>query len=603
MPLAIAETSADVAELAALATAHGKQSLRPDAAVAAALAEAAAHSGAHLVEVNLSTIPGDDRSDARRRAGGGGAGGARPRPGGAVSPLPAWSLPAEAVDGIGIPVSWPEQVTRAWALEGSTGEGVDVCILDSGVEGAHPLVGGLASAVAVTLEGEETRIVPDELGDVCGHGTACAGIVRSLAPGCRLHSVRVLGAGNTGSGELILGGLRHAIEQGFHIVNLSLSTTKRRFAELLHELADNAYFQGTVLVASAHNMPVESYPWRFSSVDLGRQPRGARLAHLVREPEPAGRVLRAGASISTWPGPGGGTLRCTGNSFAAPHIAGLSALVLSKHPGLDPVPAEERPLPDRVEHRRCRMTDDAHYREAAAVGALASEEGHRALLQSIVDVARAIFGAKASSVFLLDEEADELVFEAVSGEGEEELVGMRFPSSTGIAGWVLVTRQPLVIDDLQQDPRFARQAAESTGYVPHGLMAVPLLIEERAIGSARGARPTQRHVLLARGDGPADAVRAPGGDRARPPAEGTPRTRGARPRPTAARLRWRGSPSSSSTRTTGSAGQLLDALEAILRDGDAGRTSDDERSAAVSTGFGASPLHRSRRPRSRCRPP
>lgn len=128
------------------------------------------------------------------------------------------------------------------------------------------------------------------------------------------------------------------------------------------------------------------------------------------------------------------------------------------------------------------MTDEAHYREAAAGGMLASEEGHRALLQSIVDVARAIFGAKASSVFLLDEETDELVFEAVSGEGEGELIGMRFPSSTGIAGWVLVTRQPLVIDDLQQDPRFARQAAESTGYVPHGLMAVPLLIEERALG-------------------------------------------------------------------------------------------------------------------------
>jgi len=127
------------------------------------------------------------------------------------------------------------------------------------------------------------------------------------------------------------------------------------------------------------------------------------------------------------------------------------------------------------------MTGEARYGEAAAVGTLASEEGHRALLQSVVDVARAIFDAKASSVLLLDEAADELVFEAVSGEGEGDLVGMRFPSSTGIAGWVLVTRQPLVIDDLQQDPRFARQAAESTGYVPHGLMAVPLLIEERAL--------------------------------------------------------------------------------------------------------------------------
>ena len=128
------------------------------------------------------------------------------------------------------------------------------------------------------------------------------------------------------------------------------------------------------------------------------------------------------------------------------------------------------------------MSDDSRYRTAAATGILADEESHRALLQSIVDAARAIFGAKASSVFLHDEASDELVFEAVSGEGQGELVGMRFPSSTGIAGWVLVTRQPIVIDDLQQDPRFARQAAEQTGYVPKALMAVPLLHDDDALG-------------------------------------------------------------------------------------------------------------------------
>ena len=71
----------------------------------------------------------------------------------------------------------------------------------------------------------------------------------------------------------------------------------------------------------------------------------------------------------------------------------------------------------------------------------------RALLQSIVDIARAIFHAKAASVLLYDEEADELVFEAVSGEGEQSLVGTRMPSGTGIAGWVLTTRQPLVVND------------------------------------------------------------------------------------------------------------------------------------------------------------
>lgn len=128
------------------------------------------------------------------------------------------------------------------------------------------------------------------------------------------------------------------------------------------------------------------------------------------------------------------------------------------------------------------MTEPDRLRAAAATGVLASEEAHLALLRSIVEVARAIFGARASSIFLLDEESDELVFEAIAGHGSAELVGSRFPSSTGIAGWVLATRQPLVLEDVSEDPRFAREVAAATGYVPRGLMAVPLLYEERALG-------------------------------------------------------------------------------------------------------------------------
>jgi GAF domain-containing protein len=134
---------------------------------------------------------------------------------------------------------------------------------------------------------------------------------------------------------------------------------------------------------------------------------------------------------------------------------------------------------------------------------LASEEAHLALLGSIVDVARAIFGARASSIFLLDEETDELVFEAASGLGSAELVGSRFPSGTGIAGWVLATRQPLVLEDVSNDPRFARDLAEATGYVPKALMAVPLLHEERALGVLevldrpdRGRSPLEEMDLL-----------------------------------------------------------------------------------------------------------
>ena len=138
---------------------------------------------------------------------------------------------------------------------------------------------------------------------------------------------------------------------------------------------------------------------------------------------------------------------------------------------------------------------------AVAAGVLGADEAHRSLLQATVEVARAIFGAKAASVFLLDEEAEELVFEAVAGEGEGELIGMRFPAGNGIAGWVLTTRQPLVVDDLSADTRWSRSQAESTGYVPKSMMAVPLLVEERALGVLSVLdRPPESRVRLAEVD-------------------------------------------------------------------------------------------------------
>jgi GAF domain-containing protein len=128
------------------------------------------------------------------------------------------------------------------------------------------------------------------------------------------------------------------------------------------------------------------------------------------------------------------------------------------------------------------MSEKSELQAAVAAGVVGSEESFRALLSAIVEVARSIFGARASSILLLDEEAEELVFEAVVGEGEDELLGMRFPAGKGIAGWVLATRTPLVIEDVRQDPRFASDVAEGTGYVPSGLMAAPLLHDEDALG-------------------------------------------------------------------------------------------------------------------------
>ncbi|HET7745253.1 MAG TPA: GAF domain-containing protein [Gaiellaceae bacterium] len=128
------------------------------------------------------------------------------------------------------------------------------------------------------------------------------------------------------------------------------------------------------------------------------------------------------------------------------------------------------------------MTEKGELQAAVAAGVVGSEESFGSLLSAIVEVARAIFGARASSILLLDEESEELVFAAVVGEGEEDLLGMRFPAGKGIAGWVLATRTPLVLEDVRTDPRFAGDVAEDTGYVPSGLMAAPLLHDEAALG-------------------------------------------------------------------------------------------------------------------------
>ena len=127
------------------------------------------------------------------------------------------------------------------------------------------------------------------------------------------------------------------------------------------------------------------------------------------------------------------------------------------------------------------MSDES-LREAVAAGILAAGAGRAELLQSIVDVARAIFGSQAASIMLHDAPARELVFEAVSGAGQEEIIGRRLPESTGVAGWVLAAREPIIIENLEQDKRFSKDVAASTGYVPKGMMVAPLLIEERVLG-------------------------------------------------------------------------------------------------------------------------
>jgi GAF domain-containing protein len=104
------------------------------------------------------------------------------------------------------------------------------------------------------------------------------------------------------------------------------------------------------------------------------------------------------------------------------------------------------------------------------------------LLQSIVDAAGQIFGAAAASIILVDPGSETLEFKVSFGHGNEDVVGQRIPLDSGIAGYVVMTGQPIAIADVQQDPRFNQDFAKSTGYVPKSILATPLEWQERVIG-------------------------------------------------------------------------------------------------------------------------
>jgi len=251
--------------------------------------------------------------------------------------LPAWSEPflagarARLARDAGIVC-----IDRTWAWGGSTGRGVTVAIVDSGLEAEHPaLHGRVVERVAVELSEGEPRIVADEAGDLYGHGTACGGIIVGLAPEVELVSVRVLGADLRGKGAAFLAGLEWAIERGVQVANLSLSSKSEALFGDFHEVADAAYFHRLALVCAANNVPGPSYPSLFASVFSVAAHDVPDPWRLYYNPEPPVEFGAWGLDVPVaWRE--GGSIVATGNSFAAPHVAAFAALVLAKHPGLSP---------------------------------------------------------------------------------------------------------------------------------------------------------------------------------------------------------------------------------------------------------------------------
>ena len=220
---------------------------------------------------------------------------------------------------------------------GRTGRGVRVAVVDSGIDTEHPdLKGKVRESVEAVAEDGKIDFRPSTSGDQAGHGTACAGIIASVAPEAELYSVKVLGPKASGSGDMFLVGLDYAIKQKFKVINLSLGTTKRDFFAPLHELLDRAYQSGCIVVSAANNLPSPSYPSIFSSSVVSVVKRsggdpfnfGYRYGQVIE-------VVAPGVEVTTtWPG--GGYRQLTGNSFACPYIVGIIALIVEAYPNLTP---------------------------------------------------------------------------------------------------------------------------------------------------------------------------------------------------------------------------------------------------------------------------
>jgi GAF domain-containing protein len=118
----------------------------------------------------------------------------------------------------------------------------------------------------------------------------------------------------------------------------------------------------------------------------------------------------------------------------------------------------------------------------SGVGLRLSGDVETRLLQSIVDATVRLFDAEAASIALFEQDPDRLEFRVAAGEQGAGAVGLTVPPTQGIAGFVYSTGQALALSDVASDPRFNRDAAEQTGYVPRSIAAAPLLDEHGTLG-------------------------------------------------------------------------------------------------------------------------
>lgn len=148
-----------------------------------------------------------------------------------------------------------------------------------------------------------------------------------------------------------------------------------------------------------------------------------------------------------------------------------------------------RELEAEVQRLRGRLADErigedlrAALTTMGVAGVLTAPAAHTDLLDQIVATAAHVLKANAASLFLVDDETEELVFEVALGEKAAEVKKFRLPIGQGIAGFTAATGQAIAVADAQQDPRWAQEIGRAVQYIPKSILSVPLLVDDRVIG-------------------------------------------------------------------------------------------------------------------------
>ncbi len=234
-----------------------------------------------------------------------------------------------------------------------TGHGVKVGVVDSGIDPSHPKVGPLAGSVEFAFDPQGEIVCRAATGDLSGHGTACAGLIRRKAPTAALYSLRILDTSQRADLRLLTAAIRWAASQDLDLLNLSLGTIQPEGIADLQAACRQAVAAGLILVAAAHEEGLTSYPAAFPEVIGVRGGTFSQLhGYYYRDGESSECVARGETQRLCWLG--GREVLMGGNSFAAAQLSGLVALIRQAFPGtnLDTVrrALKANALPEQNQH-------------------------------------------------------------------------------------------------------------------------------------------------------------------------------------------------------------------------------------------------------------